>query len=160
MLHEIDFQVYVGLIQRYIIDKAEGVYQIEIFGIDAAESSCRSLFDCFMKVVEQQRVIARFGSQNEPYIMLIQVLDMGRIRTESVFYEDHRQPWEVGPELWKEPLCGIALAIALGRSVLRDNHLWRKWNDLLKVGVHQSDGQYLLMMCLGAITVILGHAGI
>ena len=55
----------------------------------------------YVEVVEQQRVIARFGSQNEPHIVLMQVVDVGRIRAEAVLYENHRQPGEVFPEVGK-----------------------------------------------------------
>ena len=97
---------------------------LRFFTIAPTESSGYFLLERLGKVLEQQWMVARFGSQNEMHIIFLQLPDVWAIGAYAILNDNYRQPWIVRSELGQEPLAGIALAIIFGRTVLSDYHLW------------------------------------
>ena len=87
---QINFQIQMGLIERGLVEKPESMRDILVFGIFPTEGGRGPLLERLRHIVEQQRVIARFGSQDEMHVVLLQIADVGAIGTKAVLDHDHR----------------------------------------------------------------------
>src|SRR5271157_3651231 len=77
---------------------------------------------CF-HLLEEKRVVSRFGSQNEPNVVTAQVTDQRRVGRQPIPGSDDRQARMIPAKSREKPLARVAFAVILGVAILLEDRL-------------------------------------
>ena len=143
ILDEIDPHVWVRGIERHVIDKAEAMDHpcgavVSLIRGDTA-GVLRGLH-----LLEQIGMIAFFDTQDVVQTVRVQGLDVGSIRTQTVFGDDELEVGMVLTQLGHKALGGIAFAIILVRPIMLHNRFRHERNDGPLVRMDNRGAQHLM----------------
>jgi hypothetical protein len=142
-LDEIDPQVWMGGIERQVRDKTTpmvhfGFAIVTIIGGHTTGSLSLG------NLLEQKGVVSFFDPSNVLQVVVLQRLDVGGIRTEALFGDDHLEMRVILTKLGDEALGRVALAIIFLRAVLFDHRLGHEGNDFSSVRVEKRCSKHLM----------------
>ncbi len=70
---EVHHQIRVGLVERRTVEEAVGVHYPRVLRVGLSDGGTGTGLDCLVQILEQERVIARLGAQNEAHVVLLQI---------------------------------------------------------------------------------------
>jgi hypothetical protein len=70
---EVHFQIRVSLVERRVVEKAVGVHYLRALPVGLSKGGAGAVIVGLVQVLEQKRVIARLGAQNETHVVLLQI---------------------------------------------------------------------------------------
>jgi hypothetical protein len=152
-LDEIDPQLLIGGIERHVTDKTKSMvnFGFVIFTILISRSTSSLGLRHWL---EQKRMIPFFDPQHVMHGVRLQRFNMGGIRTQAVFGDNHLEMGVILTKLGDEALGRVALAIIFLRAIVLDNRFGHQRYNFTLIRVDEGRPQELMGIGHGAISVV------
>ena len=149
-LEDVHLEVEVGVVERRAVQITEAVAKALLIGEGGLGRLWRRRHP-----VEQKRMVALLGAEDELEIQRLQMADVRGVGGECVFDDDQLQVRMRAAHSGEQALGGVALAIVFLRPVGLEDGLGCERKHLLVVGMYQHRAKHLVVVGRGAVAVML-----